>query len=141
MPSRSLPMSNAVSTLPETPPSEGAALPRIAALVCAMLLPTGVTLTHLVLLAGAGEGNVFQQIAYVGGTVAQFALPLVCFFLIERSWPRPGRPTAAGLEFGLQFGLAVGVGMVALYHGVFKDSPLMATTARQLHEKLHEFGI
>src|SRR5262249_50425418 len=110
-------------------------------LLFAMVLPTAITLLHIVVLSGGGPGNVLQQLAYIGGTVLQFGLPVVTVRDLEGRWPNLGRPSGKGIEFGLQFGLAVAAGMLALYFGLLRGTPLFTRTAAQLSIKLTEFGI
>ncbi len=112
-----------------------------AVLLLGMLLPAAITTLHLVVLAGAGRANAARQAAYIGGTVLQFALPLVGWVCYEGGRLKVARPTLRGVEFGLQFGFAVTAGMLALYFGLLRDTPAFARTAQQLAEKLDEFGI
>jgi membrane protease YdiL (CAAX protease family) len=114
---------------------------RWAALTFAMLLPTGITLLHLIILAGSGTANAGQQAAYIGGTVLQFVLPLGCFWYFERRLPKPGKPSFLGLEYGLLFGVAVAAAMLTLYYAWLCDTPLFGRTAEQVRSKLGEFGI
>lgn len=111
-------------------------------LAVAMVLPTVLSWTEFVALAsGDGKASGVQQAALAGGKLLQFSLPLICFWLLERRWPRPGLPHFAGLKRGLAFGLAVAAGILAIYFGFLRGTPVFLTTASMVRHKLAEFNL
>jgi membrane protease YdiL (CAAX protease family) len=130
------------------PPGERAPLdwgPRralVSALVVALTLPSVLASLYFLILAGEGGGpSRIQQVTYSGGKVVQFAFPLVFLFFVTGSWPRMGRPAAAGLALGLGFGVAVALAMFGLYFLVLRDTPLFAESPTRIRHKLEEFGV
>jgi membrane protease YdiL (CAAX protease family) len=111
-------------------------LPLIAALI-ALALPTLVTWLYFVAYAG----HPWMQAFYGGGKLVQFAIPLFCAFVIERSRPRLVRPDARGLLWGGLFGCVVVAAMLALYYGAIKHSPLLVGAPQKIVEKLDGMGI
>jgi membrane protease YdiL (CAAX protease family) len=110
---------------------------RLAAALFALALPTLVTWLYFVAYAG----HPWMQAFYGGGKLVQFALPLVCMLLLERSRPRFALPEARGLIWGGLFGLTVVAAMLALYYGELKHSPLLAGAPEAIAEKLDDIGI
>jgi len=112
------------------------------ALGLGLVLPSLVSLADFVWLAkGGGGSNLAQQLAYGCGKAVQFALPLVCFYLLERRLPRPAAPGLRGLGIGVGFGLIVAGGMLALYYFALRNNPVLAQTPMKLRQKLEEFGL
>lgn len=109
----------------------------MAAALFALALPTLVTWLYFVAYAG----HPWMQAVYGGGKLAQFALPLLCAFLIEKSRPRPVRPETRGLIWGGLFGLVVVAAMLALYYGAIKSSPLLDGAPEAIVEKLGGMGV
>jgi len=112
------------------------------AIVFGLVFPSLLSLADFVILAkGGGGSNPLQQFAYAGGKLVQFALPLVCYYLLAGRLPRPTAPRARGLGLGAVFGLVVAGGILALYYTFLRDSPILGQTPVKLREKLQEFGI
>jgi uncharacterized protein len=112
---------------------------RFALLVVAMLFPACMALLYFVLLsAGDGKPNLWQQLGYALGKPVQFAFPLLFVWLVDRRLPRPRAPTFKGLEWGLVFGGVVAAAMLALYYGCLRGTWLFADTGRSVADKLLE---
>ena len=128
------------STLSNTKPISPFA--RFALLVFAMLFPTCMASLYFVFLShGDAKPNAWQQTAYLGGKVLQFALPLLFVWLVDRRLPRPKMPHFAGLGLGLAFGVAVAGGMLALYYGWLRDTWLFDGTGAKVQQKLREVDL
>lgn len=116
--------------------------PLAAALLFAMTFPTLIAwLYFLVLAGGAGDQNLPQQIAYVGGKAIQFAFPMLCVRWFEGHWPRPVRPSFRGLPLAVGFGLTVGAAILLLYFGWLRGSPLLSATPDMVRQKLRQFDV
>ena len=50
-------------------------------------------------------------------------------------------PTFRGLELGVTFGLLVSAGMIALYYGLLRDTPIFAELTCIVRRKMSEFGV
>ncbi len=112
------------------------------ALFFALTYPTLLAWLHFLLLAGGDGGtNPFQQAAYSGGKAVQFVFPLLFVWWCDGCLPRPGRPHLAGMRTALVFSLLVVAGMLGLYFGVLRDSPLLSGTPELLRGKVGEFGV
>jgi membrane protease YdiL (CAAX protease family) len=112
------------------------------ALVFAMTFPTLAAWSYFLGLARTGEDvNIWQQVAYVGGKIVQFAFPLIFLVVAERCWPRLSRPRFGGLVPGLAFGLGVAALMLGIYFGVLRGSSMLALTPARLRHKLQEVGM
>ncbi len=108
----------------------------------ALVFPALLSLADFVFLAQpGGRANLGQQAAYSLGKVVQFAYPVVCVWWLMGRRPRPGRPTLRGFEWGVAFGLVVVGGMLALYYGLLRDSPVFREAPARLSEKLVQFGV
>lgn len=115
---------------------------RLALLLFAMLFPTCMAALYFVFLSsGNGKPNVWQQAVYLGGKALQFALPVLFVLLVDRHFPRPAKPSFAGLGLGLAFGLAIAGAMLALYFGWLADTSLFADTGPSVRRKLQEVGL
>jgi membrane protease YdiL (CAAX protease family) len=113
-----------------------------AALAFAMAFPSLLTWVYFIGLAGGrGEGNPVALAAYGVGKAIQFTFPLLYCLLFERDRLRPSAPTRSGLLLAAAFGLAVNAAMFALYYFGLRQTPLMEEAARQILDKLREFGI
>jgi membrane protease YdiL (CAAX protease family) len=112
------------------------------ALGFALVFPTVTAWLYFVALPGAGaEENPTLQTAYALSKVVQFAWPVLCAFVIDRAVPLPGRPTTRGLAAAAAFGVAVNVGMLALYFGLLRNTPVFAEAAARLRRELSQFGL
>jgi membrane protease YdiL (CAAX protease family) len=113
-----------------------------AALVLALLYPTVTAWLYFTALPGpGGEPSPTLQTAYTVSKAVQFALPLVCALLLDRALPRPAVPTARGLAAGLGFGAAVAAGMLLLYFGLLRGTPLFAEAPARLRRELAQLGL
>jgi membrane protease YdiL (CAAX protease family) len=107
-----------------------------------MAFPSLMTWVYFIGLAGGqGEGNPVALAAYGAGKALQFTFPFFYCLLFERDRLRPSAPTRDGLFLGVLFALAVNAAMFALYYVGLRQTPLMEVAARQILEKLREFGI
>src|SRR5260370_41387547 len=78
------------------------------ALVIAGALPTLTTWLYFVGLATDKDApNRAQQVAFLGGKIVQFTLPLAVVWLLEKRLPWPPRPRSRGLIARLCFRLLV----------------------------------
>ena len=93
------------------------------AVAFAMVLPTLVT------------------VAYVASKCFQFAFPLLWVLAVQRERLRLSRPTSAGMDVGIAFGLLIMAAMVALYYGLLKTSGLFDDATGTIREKLAGFGV
>jgi uncharacterized protein len=112
------------------------------ALAFAMVLPTLITWLYFVaLVTDKDVQNPAQQVAYAGGKVVQFLLPLVVVWLVERRLPRPQRPHFGGLLPGAASGLLVAAAMFGLYFGWLANSPILAGAPERVREKVAQMGL
>ena len=111
-------------------------------LAFALVFPSVMAWTEYVVTPAGGRGpNVATQMAYGGGKLAQFALPLLAMPLFSRRLPWPAWPTRRGLALGLAFGLAVAAGIMVLYFVFLRDTSVFNETPAKVHGKLQEFGL
>ena len=107
-----------------------------------MTFPTIMASQYFVFLsAGDGKPNFWQQAAYLGGKVLQFAFPVLFVLLVDRRFPLPKRPHFAGVGWGMAFGVAVAVGMLALYYGWLGNTWLFDGTGASVQQKLREVNM
>jgi uncharacterized protein len=115
-----------------------------AALLFALVFPTLSSWAYFELFAGpegnTESGNRSIQVVYASAKAIQFAFPLLWVWAVERQWVWPSKPTAAGLELGLGFGLLVGGAGLLLYWHVLRDHHLMAQAPEIIREKARRFG-
>jgi uncharacterized protein len=112
------------------------------ALIFALVFPTALAVVYTMGLPAAAEGpNAWLQAVYAARNVVMFALPVVCVWLFERRLPRPALPTWRGLAYGVGFGLLVTAGMLALYAGLLRDTPLFEHPAERFRREMREFGL
>ena len=124
-----------------SPAAPRADLATALALVFASALPSLLTWLYFVVLAGDDRFDLLRKVVYGAGKVVEVALPLAFALLWERRLPRPRRPGREGIALGLGFGLAVAAGMLGLYYGWLRESPLLAHTPTPLLAVLCKFGI
>ena len=112
-------------------------------LLLAMAFPSLLAWTEFVALAmgHGGSANPVQQTTLALGKMVQFSLPVVFFWLLERSWPRPGKASLRGVPLGVAFGVVVAAGMFGLYYGFLRDSSVFGNTPAMVRRKLEEFGL
>jgi uncharacterized protein len=111
-------------------------------LAVAMAFPTLMAWLYFKQLGGeAGTANPLQQAAYTVGKLVQFALPVLWLWLTQRKLWATRRPRFDGWPVGVGFGLLVSAGMLRLYYGYFRGSPVLADTPEKLRGKLDEFGV
>lgn len=111
----------------------------IRVLLVAMTLPSLITWTYFVLLAGHAEW--LQQFAYLGGKTLQFALPVLWVGLVCRQqlvWPPL---TARGQTAGLLFGGLIGGLIWLLYHHVLAPLGVLDAAGENIRDKVSELGI
>jgi membrane protease YdiL (CAAX protease family) len=114
-------------------------LNRRSALAFALIYPTFLTWIYFVQLAGAPAAN--QQAAYGIGKAIQFGFPAAWAWLFSReSIGLPGR-TTKGLLAGALFGVAVGGGMIAVYHFWLKTAAFFTVAVEPMVAKLEGFGL
>lgn len=128
-----------------TAAAEPGAAPRAAwaLLALAMVLPAALTWIEFVALADRGKRDVnpTQQAAILVAKTIQFSLPILACWLLTGSWPRLTRPSWRGWPIGLGFGLAVALGMGAIYWGWLRDLPALAYTPDMVRQKMGQFGL
>jgi uncharacterized protein len=116
-----------------------------AGLLFALVFPTLSSWAYFELFAapeGATEGeNRGMQAAWISGKVIQFAFPLFWVWVVERTQVWPSKPTAAGLRFGLSFGLLVAGTTLLAYYLVLRDHHLLAQAPEIVREKARGFGV
>lgn len=107
------------------------------AVLLALMFPTVATWVYFVLLAGSP----YAQAVYAGGKLVQFAFPVCWVVLWQRRRLRPSAPSSSGVGQGLALGLLVVAGMMALYYGYLKASPIMASTPVEIAKKMVDFRV
>jgi membrane protease YdiL (CAAX protease family) len=105
-----------------------------AAVLFALVLPTLVTLIYFV-WAERFPGKV-QQVTYVLAKAVQFGFPIVWVLCVQRCRPKPWPLKREGIWVGILFGLAVGMAMLAIYHGWLKTSEIYASAEGEIREKI-----
>jgi membrane protease YdiL (CAAX protease family) len=110
----------------------------IAFLLTALVWPTAAAWLYFV---AASPDNPAVPILYAAGKIVQFALPLLCWTLTDRSRFKIPTPTRDGLSRGLAFGLFVAVAIVAVYCTVLKGSPFLSGLDVQVQAKVMAMGL
>jgi membrane protease YdiL (CAAX protease family) len=90
---------------------------------------------------GQSEATKLGPIAYYGGKVMQFLLPVVFLSLTTGRMPLPGRPSFRGLSLGVAFGLLTALAIIILYHNFLRDSGVFRQSPGLIRAKLAEFGL
>lgn len=107
-------------------------------LVVALVWPIAATWFYFV---AAAPDNSLVPAIYSAAKVVQFALPLACWALTDRSRFRFPRPTREGLASGVAFGLIVLGATLALYFAVLKGSPFLSGLDIQVRSKVAAMGL
>jgi membrane protease YdiL (CAAX protease family) len=114
----------------------------VFALLVSMTLPTFITwLYFLVLVTDKDKPNGVQQAAYLTGKAAQFLLPVIVVWLLEKRLPRPQRPRFDGIALGAIFGVAVAAAIFLLYYCWLADAPILGHTPQRVQEKVEQLGL
>src|SRR5258707_8977645 len=92
-------------------------------LLIALVWPTAMARFYFV---AAAPDNLAVPALYSAGKIVQFALPLACWALTDRSRFRFPKPTRAGLASGVAFGLTVFGATLAFYVIVLRGSPFLS---------------
>lgn len=108
-----------------------------AMVAIALSFPTLTTWIYFVVLAG----SLHAKGVYAAGKVVQFALPVAWAVLWQRRAVRLSAPSSRGVGVGLALGLAVVAGMMALYYGYLKTSPVLQSAPQAIGAKLVDFGV
>ncbi len=113
------------------------------AMLFATVFPTVAAWSYFLALANsATSSNIWQQIAYVGGKIVQFAFPLVLVLLFGRlPYPRVRGYDFPSWRIGLAFGTIVLALMLGLHFGGLRGSRMLAQTPDRLREKLLEVNM
>jgi uncharacterized protein len=107
--------------------------------IVAIVLPSAITWVYFF---GADEARAgVQLLVYNVVKVIQFALPVVWVLAVQKGRIRLRPRDGAGVALGLTFGAAVAAGMLGLYHGWLKSSPLLAPALPEIRDKVADFGI
>ena len=80
-------------------------------------------------------------VLYSTAKAVQFALPLACWALTDRSRFRFPMPMRAGLFPGLAFGVIVFTAILTLYFAALKGSPLLSGLDVQVRSKIAAMGL
>ncbi|HXT57466.1 MAG TPA: CPBP family intramembrane glutamic endopeptidase [Pirellulales bacterium] len=107
------------------------------AVAAACVFPTLATWAYFVALAGSPAAKAI----YALSKVVQFAFPLAWVVLWQRRSLKLTAPSLAGVGQGLALGAVVVAGMLTLYYGYLKASPVMAGTPAEIAKKMVDFGV
>jgi membrane protease YdiL (CAAX protease family) len=111
-------------------------------LAFAMIFPSVMGwLAFALVPPGQSEASKVGPIAYYGGKVVQFTLPVVFLLLTTGQFPLPGRPSFRGVSLGVAFGLLTAAAILILYHGFLRDSRVFRQSPGLIQAKLAEFGL
>lgn len=110
-------------------------LPKRAALVFAMLFPSLATWLYFVAFAG----HPAMRVVFATGKIAQFALPVVWWLLVERRMPRLFAGGARGAGIGLALGALIG-GAVLAVSSIASTSGLLAGAPEAIRAKVVDIG-
>jgi membrane protease YdiL (CAAX protease family) len=111
----------------------------MAAIAFAAVLPSLITWIYFVVLAKHSAG--LQQTAYLVGKTLQFGFPVVWFFLIQRRKLEWSRPSTSGIALSVGFGLAIMLGMIALYSLWLGSTEIFASATAEVRAKVAGFGV
>ncbi len=113
------------------------------AMLFATVFPTVAAWSYFVELANSpGSSNSWQQLAYVGGKIVQFAFPLVVVLLVGKlPSTRIRGSDFPSWRVGLAFGTIVLALMLGLYFGGLRGSRMLAQTPDRLRGKLLEVNV
>ncbi len=110
----------------------------VAFLVCGLILPSVLTYVYFFWLATSETP--LQRIGMGLGKVAQFALPLVWFFVCRpAAWPTTGNVRRA-LWLGMAFGALVFTAIFVLYHGWLEQTAIFDSARRAIVQKIADLG-
>lgn len=104
------------------------------AIVVGLILPTVVTLAYFILAASAPP--VVQQLTYGIAKTGQFLFPILWVMLVQRRRPQPWPWSAAGVPFGLVFGLVVAATMWLGYHFLLQKVAFFIAAEDQIRAKI-----
>jgi membrane protease YdiL (CAAX protease family) len=124
---------------PPIDPQSRISLPTRLVVLFALVLPSLVTIAYFELASTFSPG--VQQAVFSIGKGLQFALPVLCVFLIQRESLSWQRPSVSGVAMSVGFGLVVVAAMLLLYFGWLKSSPLFATATEPIREKVASMGV
>jgi uncharacterized protein len=108
---------------------------RWSVLAFALVYPTVMTWLYF---TGSG-GN--MQLLYGIGKVIQFALPALWWAAVDRNRLRIAAPRFKGVATGVDFGVFVGAGILAIYFGWLRYQPQSAALDELASAKAREFGL
>src|SRR6266568_8451934 len=94
----------------------------IAFLLAALAWPIAAAWLYFV---AAAPDNPAVPILYSAGKMVQFAMPLICWALTDRSRFRFSRPSRDDLKGGLGFGLFMAAAILGLYLIVLKNTSFL----------------
>ncbi|HLJ92373.1 MAG TPA: CPBP family intramembrane glutamic endopeptidase [Gemmataceae bacterium] len=134
-------MNRDVPNVPAAPPPTGFfAVLHGSALIFAMCFPAVMAWLYFVVLAQpmreTGRPSAAALAAYLAGKVIQFGFPIFWLLRVERRRLRPAVPSFQGLSIGLVFGIAVTALILGTYHGLLKNSPILADLPGRIRDKL-----
>src|SRR5262245_52381838 len=107
-------------------------------LLVALVWPAAAAWLYFV---AAAPDNPAVPALYSAGKVVQFALPLACWALTDRSRFQIQRPTRIGLFSGAAFGAIVFTAIVALYFVALKSSAFLSGLDIQVKSKVAAMGL
>jgi membrane protease YdiL (CAAX protease family) len=111
-----------------------------SALVFGLVFPTAISVVEAVAASPETNGHGLTAIVYGAGKMVQFGLPLLCLVWFG-SCIRPGPARPGGWTLAAGFGLVVAAGILGLYYGFLRETPLFAEAAARVHDRLTEFGL
>ncbi len=115
-------------------------LPTALAVLFAASLPSLVIWLHFIVLSGDDVPPLLRFAVDAGGKVIAVAFPLLFMVLWERRRPQMTWPRRDGLLLGFGFGLAVAAGILALYFGWLRSSPLLRSAPTPVLAVLQQMG-
>lgn len=110
-------------------------------LALAVLYPPAMAWIYFVVI-GEDSNTSESPMAFVfsAGKFAQFLIPAIYVFTLDRAAITWRLPSLRGLLEGAAFAGLVALAMFALYFGVLRDHPLIVQTPERIFHKLQQFG-
>ena len=110
-----------------------------AVLLVAMVYPTLHALLYFCGLNGTAIG--VRQEVYLGGKLAQLAIPAAWLLAVRPTRPTWKRPGAVEMMQAAALSIVLGGALLGLYHGWFKASRYELLVGRVLQSRMAGFGV